>query len=173
MHAPSIAQLLQASPATALPGTWKLTRGRAISLRPATNGVLRVGHGRVWATLDGPHGVTPTDSGDHILEVGRSMWIQAGQRVVIESWNRNGAAYFSWDPVLAPVAVPAARRPVSFAGVLQPLADLRMAVALGLRALGRLALGVGGLVTDLLPARGAARAGIAPCCAPGGHGAMG
>ncbi|TWO70490.1 DUF2917 domain-containing protein [Caenimonas sedimenti] len=171
MSAPSIAQLLQASPATALPGTWKLARGRAITLRPATNGVLRIGHGRVWATLDGPHGVSPTDSGDHILEVGRSMWVQAGQRVVIESWNKTGAAYFSWDPVLAPVAVPAAAaRRIRFAGVRQPLADLRMAVALGLRALGRLAVGVGHLVVDLVPVRSAPRGRMASC---GAHGAMG
>jgi hypothetical protein len=170
MTAPSIAQLLQASPATALPGTWKLARGRAITLRPATNGVLRVGHGRVWATLDGPHGVGPQDSGDHVLEVGRSMWVQAGQRVVIEAWNRTGAAYFSWDPVLAPVAVPVVRQRVSLAGVMQPLADLRLAVALGVRALGRLAVGVGRLVLDLVPGRSAPRGRIASC---GAHGAMG
>ena len=170
MSALTIAQLLQASPATALPGTWKLARGRAITLRPATHGVLRIGHGRVWATLDGPHGVTPTDSGDHVLEVGRSLWVQAGQRVVIESWNKAGAAYFSWDPVLAPVAVPVARQRISFAGVMQPLADLRMAVALGLRALGRLAVGVGHLVVDLVPARHAPRSRVATC---GAHGAMG
>src|SRR5687767_3030585 len=95
----SVAQLLQASPAAALPGTWKLTRGRAITLQPLTNGVLRIAHGRVWATVDGPHGATPFDSGDHVLEVGRSMWVRAGQRVVIEGWSRAGAAYFSWDPV--------------------------------------------------------------------------
>src|SRR6059058_2087032 len=58
--------LLQAAPATALPGTWKLARGRAVTLRPATDGILRVAHGRVWATVDGPHGCTPEDAGDHI-----------------------------------------------------------------------------------------------------------
>jgi hypothetical protein len=167
MTAPSIAQLLQASPATALPGSWKLPRGRAITLRPASDGILRVSHGRVWATVDGPHGVSPQDSGDHVLEVGRSMWVTAGQRVVIEAWNHRGAAYFAWDPVLVAATQPAARQRASFAGVLQPLADLRMAVALGLRASGRLVLGVGRLALALLPVRHAPRERLAGC-----HGAM-
>lgn len=143
MTAPSVAQLLQAAPATALPGTWKLARGRAITLRPATNGILRIAHGRVWATVDGPHGGTPADSGDHMLEVGRSMFVRAGQRVVMEAWNPMGSAYFSWDPVLAPVALPVVQRPrLNLAGVLQPLADLRLALGLAGSAVGRLVLGV-------------------------------
>lgn len=144
MTASTVAQLLQAAPSVALPGTWKLARGRAITLRPATNGVLRVAHGRVWATVDGPHGAGPRDSGDHVLEVGRSMWVRAGQRVVLEAWNPAGAAYFSWDPVLAPAPQPAgARRPrLNLAPVLQPLADLRMALGMAAGAFGRLAVGV-------------------------------
>ena len=168
MTAPSIAQLLQAAPATALPGTWKLARGRAITLQPATNGILRIAHGRVWATVEGPHGRTPDDSGDHVLEVGRSMWVRAGQRVVIEAWNRRGAAYFSWDPVLVPAVAPAAVQPrVSFAAVLQPLADLRLALVLAGRALGRLATGVGQVAVALLPQRSPR---LRNCHA---HGAMG
>lgn len=143
MTAPSIAQLLEAAPATALPGTWKLVRGRAITLRPATNGILRIAHGRVWATVDGPHGNTPVDSGDLVLEVGGSLWVRGGQRVVIEAWNRAGAAYFSWDPVLAPLMVPAAeRRRLNLEVVAQPLADLRLALGLAGGAVGRLAVGV-------------------------------
>lgn len=143
MTAPSIAQLLQAAPATALPGAWKLARGRAITLRPATSGILRVAHGRVWATLDGPHGKNPDDSGDHVLEVGRCLWVGAGQRVVIEAWKGTGSAYFSWDPVLAPAAVPAAERGrANLSGVLQPLADLRIALGLAGAAFGRLMLGL-------------------------------
>lgn len=78
MNAPTVAQLLGSAPATALPGTWKLARGRAITLRPTTDGILRIAHGRVWATVEGPHGGTPCDSGDHVLEVGRSMFLRAG-----------------------------------------------------------------------------------------------
>lgn len=143
MTAPSITQLLLAAPATALPGAWKLARGRAITLRPTIDGILRIAHGRVWATVDGPHGVTPTDSGDHVLEVGRSMFVRAGQRVVIEAWKGAGSAYFSWDPVLVPVALPRAERPrPNLAGVLQPLADLRLALGLAGSAVGRLVLAV-------------------------------
>jgi Protein of unknown function (DUF2917) len=145
MTASLIAQLPQSAPAKFLPGTWKLARGRVITLRPATDGILRVAQGRVWATVDGPHGATPSDSGDHVLEVGRSMWVGAGQRVVIEAWNRVGAAFFSWDPVVPPVMVPAERRRLNLVGVLQPLADLRLALGLAAGALSRLAVGLGRL----------------------------
>jgi hypothetical protein len=144
MTARAITQLLQSAPATALPGTWKLARGRAVTLRPTSDGILRIAHGRVWATVDGPHGTGPGDSGDHVLEVGRSMYLRAGQRVVIEAWNEHGPAYFSWDPVLVPVAEPAgARQPrLNLAPVLQPLADLRLAFGLAAGAFRRLAVGI-------------------------------
>ncbi len=166
MTASTIARLLSSSPATALPGTWKLARGRAITLRPASHGILRIAHGRVWATVDGPHGRTPTDSGDHVLEVGKSMWVQPGQRVVIEAWNQAGAAYFSWDPVPAPQPVAVSQRRLNLAPVMQPLADLRAAGVLGLQAIARLAAGVGALAAGLLVGRRAM-----PGCRP--HGAMG
>ena len=137
------AHLLASAPATALPGTWKLARGRAVTLRPVTDGLLRIAHGRVWATVDGPHGHTPCDSGDHVLQAGRSMVVRAGQRVVLEAWNASGASYFAWDPVFATAS--AARARVNQAVVLQPLADLRMALGLAGRALGQLATGLGQL----------------------------
>lgn len=149
----TIAEMLQAAPSAALPGTWKLARGRAITLRPGTNGILKVAHGRVWATVDGPHGRGPDDSGDQILEVGRSMWVEAGQRVVIEAFNPSGSSYFSWDPVLAPVEVPARRR-ISLTEVLQPLADLRAALGLVGAALGRLSVGVAHVGLELVRGRG-------------------
>jgi hypothetical protein len=161
MTARAITQLLQSAPATALPGTWKLARGRAVTLRPTSDGILRIAHGRVWATVDGPHGTGPGDSGDHVLEVGRSMYLRAGQRVVIEAWNRNGASYFAWDPVFAPALapVPAPAR-LNLSGVVQPLADLRMAAGMALRALGRLASGVGRLAWQVV--RGGSVAGRRP-----------
>jgi hypothetical protein len=154
MTTPSLASLLQSAPAAALPGTWKLPRGRAVTLRPTVDGVLRIAHGRVWATVDGPHGGRPCDAGDHFLEVGRSMYVRAGQRVVIEAWNAGGASYFAWDPVLARSA--AARPRVSLAGVLQPLADLRAALAMAGRALAQLAAGLAQLAWAVL--RGGRRA---------------
>lgn len=148
MNARAITQLLQSAPATALPGTWKLARGRAITLQPTHDGILRVAHGRVWATVEGPHGGTPRDSGDHILGVGRSMYLRAGQSVVIEAWNPGGASYFAWDPVFATAA--AMRPRVSMAAVMQPLADLRLALGLALRAVGQLASGAARLAWDRL-----------------------
>lgn len=149
------AQSLQSAPAAPLPGTWKLARGRAVTLRPATNGILRIAHGRVWATIDGPHGNTPFDSGDHVLEVGRSMYVQAGQRVVIESWACQTASYFAWDPVFAAAPQAVGRPRLNAAIVLQPLADLRAAGGLGLRALGQLAGGLAHLAWDVV--RGGSR----------------
>jgi len=139
---------LTAAPVAALPGTWKLARGRAITLQPATDGILRVAHGRVWATVEGPHGRAPDDSGDHVLQVGRSMFVQRGQRLVIEAWNPRGASFFAWDPVPATAAMVQGRR-VNLAGVVQPLADLRLAMGLALRALGQLAVGIGRLAWGL------------------------
>ena len=138
MTALSADRILESAPTPALPGAWKLARGRATTLRPLTDGILRVSHGRVWATLDGPHGGRPDDAGDHVLEVGQSLAVRAGQRVVLEAWTEGGASYFAWDPVFAPEG---ARR-LNFAGVLQPLADLRMAAGIALRALGQLGAGL-------------------------------
>lgn len=165
MTARAIAQMLQSAPATALPGTWKLARGRAITLRPTSDGILRVAHGRIWATVEGPHGRTPADAGDHVLEIGRSMYLRAGQSVVIEAWNAGGASYFAWDPVFAPA--PVMRPRVTVAAVVQPLADLRMACGLALRAAGQLARGLARLAWDRL--RGG-QAGVS-CRRP--HGATG
>jgi hypothetical protein len=165
--ASSFVHTLQSAPAAPLPGTWKLARGRAVTLRPASDGILRVAHGRVWATVDGPHGEGPRDSGDHVLEVGRSMYVRAGQRVVIETWSRETASYFAWDPVLAAAPQQAAVPRVNAAVVLQPLADLRTAVGLGLRALGQLAGGVAHLAWDVV--RGGSRSLPARRC----HGAPG
>lgn len=156
MSALSATRILASAPATGLPGTWKLARGRAITLRPTSDGVVRIAHGRVWATVDGPHGINPDDSGDHVLQVGRSMFVRAGQRVVLEAWNPSGASYFAWDPV--PEAVLAARRRINPAVVLQPLADLRLAMSLAMRAIGRLAGGVVRLGWDLLRPGGSAPA---------------
>jgi hypothetical protein len=139
--------LTAASPSTApdaaLAGSWKLAHGQAVTLQARTDAILRVAHGRLWATREGPHGRTPDDSGDHILQAGRSMYVRAGERVVVEAWTPEGAARFAWDPVAAraPVAAAAPRR-VNTAAVLQPLAELRLALVLALRACAALARGV-------------------------------
>jgi hypothetical protein len=134
--------------ARALPGTWKLPARRAVTLRPVSDGILRVADGRLWATREGPHGRTPEDSGDHVLELGRSMLVRAGERVVLEAWSRGGAS-FAWDPLPAGAACahPAA------AALRQPLAELRTALLMVLDALGSLACGLGRLAWRAIPGR--------------------
>lgn len=144
---PDLATASCAPPAAApaLHGCWELAAGRAVSLRPATAGVLRIAHGRVWATLDGPHA---RRTGDLFLEAGAGLPLQAGQRVVIEPFGARGpGAAFDWVPARA---APASRWP---AAVVQPASDLRLALGsagFALRgaagALVRLAGGVASLV---------------------------
>ena len=136
------ARTLSATPDAPLPGTWQLARGRATTLRPVADGILRVAHGCLWATREGPHGGTPFDSGDHILAAGRSMFVRAGERVVIEAWVPAGNAYFAWDPVLQGAPEAASLRRFNLSAMRQPLADLRVACTLLLRALGGLGTGL-------------------------------
>lgn len=136
-------QMHQSDTAPALPGTWKLAAGRAISLRPREAGVLRIAHGRIWATFDGPHAGARNELGDHVVGAGGQLRVEAGQRIVIEAWGAQAPAYFSWDPQPAPVLALTARP--ALAGVTQPLRDLRMALWLGAGALARLVAGLAGL----------------------------
>ena len=150
--APQMLNQTQQSNAPALPGTWKLGARRAITLRPREDGTLRIAHGSVWATFDGPHHGPLNDQGDRIVGTGGQLRLRAGQRVVVEAWDAEAPAYFSWDPAPAPV-VQLSRRT---AGVVQPLADLRLAVALGAGAAGRLVVGLAALVGDATGLRGRA-----------------
>jgi hypothetical protein len=133
-----------------LAGTWTLGAGHAISLRPAEPGTVRVAEGRVWVTYDGPHGRTPSDSGDHIVSGGAALPLAAGERLVMEAWNGGRPVRFSWEPAPAPQPVEAAR----WTAVTQPLADLRLALVFGLGAFGRLLAGLARLgVSRALPRR--------------------
>ncbi|MBA2962631.1 MULTISPECIES: DUF2917 domain-containing protein [Ramlibacter] len=134
---------------TRLSGTWKLAQGRATTLRPREDGVLRVAHGRVWLTFDGPHAGPANDFGDRVLGAGDSVRVAAGRRLVLESCDAARPVYFSWDFETAPQ--PAAARAVE-----QSWSDLRLALALGLRSAGRLAralvaLGAGTLLPRPVP----------------------
>lgn len=142
-------QTQQSAAVAALPGTWKLVAGRALTLKPRETGVLRVAHGNMWVTFDGPHHGPSNNLGDHVIGVGQPLRLAAGQRLVVEPWGPGQTAYFSWDPVPATVASPSRR----FAAVVQPLADLRLALALGLGAAGRLVLGLAALAGDLVTGR--------------------
>ena len=168
MASQMLSQTQQSTAASALPGTWKLAAGRAITLEPREAGVVKVAHGRVWATYDGPHSGPRNDLGDHIVGVGGQLRLRAGQRMVIEASNGASPAYFSWDPL--PVAVPVPR----LARLVQPLADLRLALVFGAGAAGRLVAGLGGLAWEMVAGRG--RATLADCArsaqACRAHGAM-
>jgi hypothetical protein len=149
-----------ATPA-ALPGTWKLRAGRAITLNPREDGVLRVAHGSLWATFDGPHAGLPNALGDHFVEIGDTLRVAAGQRLVLESFSRAAPAYFSWDPLAAPAPVPR----FGLADALQPLADLRLALLLGARAIARLGAGLGRVAWQaLVPPRPVAPRGLNAHC---------
>lgn len=155
---------LQQSAAPTLPGTWKLGAGRAITLRPREDGRLHIAHGRVWATFDGPHAGAVNDLGDRVVGAGESLSVRAGQRLVVEAWDGKAPAYFSWEP--QPAVQP--QSAAAMAGVVQPLADLRLALALGAGAAARLALGLARLVLAPLAPR-ALSAHASACRA---HGAM-
>jgi hypothetical protein len=78
-------------------GFWTLPHTQPVlSLRPTQSGVLRVGRGRLWVTLVGPHGLGPADSGDWVGVPGQSLRIAAGQHAVIEALD-GCAAQFAWD----------------------------------------------------------------------------
>ena len=87
-------------------GSWKLDSGHAATLQDARAAVLRITHGKVWATVDGPHAGPANNQGDIFLKAGERLTLQPGQRVVIEPWSAsaNEAVYFAWD--LAPAALP-------------------------------------------------------------------
>ena len=129
-----------------LAGFWKLGAGRALTLHAAQAGVLRIAHGRVWATFDSASQDAQVRAGDHFLSRGESLTLKAGESLVMESFSLGHAAsaYFSWEPsaACAPVTQPAAEPAGWRVGVLQPLSDLRAAFGLATGALGRLARGL-------------------------------
>jgi hypothetical protein len=147
-----------------LPGTWKLAPGRAITLEPRESGLLKVAHGRLWVTFEGPHAGAANDSGDHIMGTGDHVRIEPGQRLVVEAWNERCPAYFSWDPSPVPVAPR-----TSWDEAVKPLSDLRLAFVYGSHAAGRLVAGVAQIMwQSLFRPRIAAQEDT--CCA---NGAMG
>ncbi|SFV03990.1 Protein of unknown function [Polaromonas sp. YR568] len=142
--------LQQASDATnghvaGLAGFWKLGAGRALTLRASQAGVLRIAHGRVWATFDFASQDIHVRAGDYFLGRGESLSLRAGESLVMESFSAGHAAsaYFSWEPATACAEVTEMKEPSGWrAGVMQPLVDLRAAFGLAAGALGRLARGL-------------------------------
>ncbi|HUR88678.1 MAG TPA: DUF2917 domain-containing protein [Ramlibacter sp.] len=137
MQIPQVIALTPRCAEPTLPGTWKLAAGRAITLEPREPGVLKVAHGRLWVTFEGPQAGRLNESGDYFMGTGEQVRIAPGQRMVVESWNEGCPAYFSWDPL--PVTAPVRR---SFADALQPLSDVRLALVFGGHAVARLVTGI-------------------------------
>ena len=83
-------------------GGWVLPPHHALTLRSVEAGVMRVVHGRVWATVDGPHSGPANDLGDLVLQQGEAIEVRSDQRLVIEPWARcsNDPVYFSWEPLV-------------------------------------------------------------------------
>ncbi|WBY03610.1 DUF2917 domain-containing protein [Ramlibacter tataouinensis] len=141
----------------ALPGTWRLDAGRAVTLRPREDSLLRVAGGGIWLTFDGPHAGPLNDLGDRVLAAGQQVRVRAGQRLVLESNQRRAPAFFSWDlaPQVQEVRVP--RRQA----VAQSWRELHGALVLAGQAGWRLLAALAGL------ALGGARSRPQPdrCCA--------
>lgn len=75
-------------------GAWQLDAGHAMSLRAEGASLLRIRQGRVWVTRDA---TAHWGSEDLVLAPGESLAVAAGERIVMEPWDGNGATY-SWDP---------------------------------------------------------------------------
>jgi Protein of unknown function (DUF2917) len=146
-------------------GSFALRTGRAMALQPHAASLLHISQGAAWVTL-------PSQTGDHFLQTGDSLRVEAGDRVVMEPWHTpasqmtvNETLYFDWDPVplqvAKSIAAPqAAQQVVALRGswhrlaaqpaprasycaaVLAPLADLRAAAVLGAGAAARLTVGL-------------------------------
>lgn len=88
-------------------GPWRLSPGRALSVRSARTGLLRVVRGGVWATFDGPHPGPGNDRGDYVLEAGQMIMLRPGERLVLEPAGTTQEAQIEWRPVADAVAAQA------------------------------------------------------------------
>lgn len=158
---PSQDSLLSSGGKRLFPGRWKLGTGRALTLQARESGILRVEQGQVWVTFDAPHHGLVNDLGDHFLRSGQQMTLQAGKRLVMESWRSESGddpstcspVYFSWTPQSTrPAALAKTTR--WQAAVVQPLRELCLALAVAVLALGRLLAGVAGYAEYLVAGRG-------------------
>ena len=131
-------------------GYRKLAAGKAVTLRAKQLSVLRIAHGRVWATLSDAGLYSRALAGDHFLSRGQSLTLLPGQALVMESFESSAgkhaaAAHFSWEnPGVADSALQNTQ-PADQAidmGVRQPLRDLRHALGLVAGASGRLVRGL-------------------------------
>jgi Protein of unknown function (DUF2917) len=132
------------------PSYRKLAAGKAVTLRAKQLSVLRIAHGRVWATLSDAGPYSRALAGDHFLSRGQSLTLLPGQALVMESFESSAgqhaaAAHFSWEAPGAAASALQKAQPADQAtdmGVRQPLRDLRHALGLVAGASGRLVRGL-------------------------------
>lgn len=136
---------------------WVLAKGRAVTLRPRTAGVLRVVSGRAWATLDVSRHTPLLETGDHFVALGHDLELRAGQRVVVEAWPHKGQDEIKLQWVAQPEPCMATRWQ---AKVVEPLRDVGHGLALVVRALGRLAAGLAGYANVFAAGRGRVLCGL-------------
>ncbi len=132
-----------------------LEAGLATTVQPRQAGVFRISQGPAWVTVSGAGAVL----GDHVLQAGDSLDLQAGQRLVLEPLAALPVR-FSWEPVAERVwdgRLEAASAGAQWrGGVVQPSRDLAQALRLAGGAVGRLVLGLVGLGDYLVVGRGRA-----------------
>ena len=128
----------------------KLDAGKAVTLRAKQLSVLRITHGRVWATLSDAGRYSRVLAGDHFLSRGQSLTLLPGQELVMESFepstsSHTATAHFSWQTpgvAASPLQDTWSANRANSRGVMQPLRDLRHAMGLAAGATSRLAQGL-------------------------------
>ncbi|MEO7885963.1 MAG: DUF2917 domain-containing protein [Polaromonas sp.] len=71
-------------------GTRLLAPGQALRL-PRAGGELTVLRGRLWLTRN-------NDLGDHFIDAGQRVWLDAGENAVVEAAGRKQSASLHWEP---------------------------------------------------------------------------
>lgn len=118
-------------------GTFLLTSGHAMSLKPQQTSMLRINCGTAWVTL-------ARTGQDHMLRAGDQLSVERGDHVVIESLHA-GHVKLDWQAAPSGLSLAAQAR-------LQALRDLRGAAVLLARGFG------GGFKALALTAHSSARA---------------
>ena len=100
-----------AGPPDGMSGCQRLAAGKALTLHARHAGLLRIAHGRIWLTAGHGWNDLPVRAGDHILGRGESLFLAAGETVVMETFGLGHAppAHFSWETAPAGRSKGAAR----------------------------------------------------------------
>jgi hypothetical protein len=131
-------KLHQSQEAGAVAGSWQLTPGRALSLYPRGEGLLRITRGRAWVTLDLWPGGHRDEAGDHCLCAGEQLRVSAGRHLVFESLDP-APLWFEWVPSPDSEQLPVTPRALPLA---QAWSEFWQSARLTVRALLRLVRGL-------------------------------